>query len=339
MLGLSPEETRAQKLGTLRRALVHELDAGIEEFPIAWRASNHGMGYRHRVRLKIHQDGQLGFFNQEKSINCPVLDRSLLRATSELTAFSCGRESLLAELCHVEVRAPDLDGKAAACFFPRDAAKPPSPELVKTLLELGEKWLVAVASPEAVIPCQRHALTDLYHYVPLTSFLQVNRVVNDALVGDLCLGAVARNLRTFCDLYAGAGNFTLPLLAVGLSGTAVEFDNRAMSACKRSAEAQALEGGLFLSGDATAHTTTLSSNSERFDLVIIDPPRAGIRNAVSTIAQLCRSHLVYCSCNPVSLAKDLRALLALGMTIEQVTAYDMFAGTHHLETCVWLKAP
>jgi 23S rRNA (uracil1939-C5)-methyltransferase len=337
LLGLSPEETRARKTGELRRALVCELGHKFETFPIDWCERVTSSSYRHRLRLKIHNDGQIGFFNQEKSIDCPVLETGLRDALPELTTFTQGRQSVLSELCHVEIRARDLDGKLGVCFYPRDTARFPSAELVEQLRQLGHDFLWTVAHEQATIPCQRHALLDLYHYVPLTSFLQVNRVVNDALVSNLVAGAHQRQLTSFCDLYAGAGNFTLPLLSLGMTGTAVEYDDRAMSACEHSANDQGFTKGQYVAGDAASCANQLVTEKQRFDLVIVDPPRAGARNAIATMAELTQSHLVYCSCNPASLARDLRALVALNMRIEHVTAYDMFAGTRHLETCVWLK--
>jgi tRNA/tmRNA/rRNA uracil-C5-methylase (TrmA/RlmC/RlmD family) len=317
--------------------LVSQLGETFETFPLDWVSYPRKDGYRHRLRLRISESGRIGFFNQEKSIECPVVERTLLERMQALLTFAEGREQVLAELGHLELRAADLDGKTGACFYPRDASRSPSRELVEQLQTLEPSWLWAIAHPDAVIPCQRHALNALYHFVPLTSFLQVNRVVNEALVTSLVEGARARSLGSFCDLYAGAGNFTLPLLAQGCRGVAVEYDRRAVTACERSANAQGFTSGRYLTGDAATLATELDDQGARFDLVIVDPPRAGARDAIATMAHLTTSHLVYCSCNPTSLAKDLRVLVSLGMTLEQITAFDMFEGTRHLETCVWLR--
>jgi 23S rRNA (uracil1939-C5)-methyltransferase len=336
LLDLSEDAARERKTHELRRALVHELGDEFEAIPIEWFSLHTVSGYRHRLRLKIEKDGKIRFFNQEKSLDCAVLEPGLRKQVPELLAFANELDGALEELCHLEVRARDLDGRYGACFYPRNAKQQPSMTLLKALNQLNTHWLWAVAHDEATIPYQRHALLQSYHYVPLTSFLQVNRAVNDTLVSKVVEGAIARNLHSFCDLYAGAGNFTLPLLSHGLHGTAVEYDENAMSACELSAIVQGLSRGQFLTGDTHERAQELAQRGERFELVLIDPPRAGAKDALRTLASLSTSHIVYCSCNPASLARDLSQLMFDGWHVESITAYDMFEGTKHLETCVWL---
>jgi 23S rRNA (uracil1939-C5)-methyltransferase len=337
LLELTPEQTREHKLGELRRALARELGSDGEATPIEWFAGPIGSGYRHRLRLKIHDDGSIHFFNQNKSIDCPVLEAKLREKLPRLIEFASEQAGAFEELCHLEVRACDLDGKYGACFYPRDATRAPSPRLLERLNRLSPEWIWAVAHDTAKIPYQRHALLDLYHYVPLTSFLQVNRTVNDLLVANVVTAVKTRQLSSFFDCYAGAGNFTLPLLAAGLRGTAVEYDQRAILACELSAIVQGFSTGSFLSGDAHTRAQQLAALGERYDVVIVDPPRAGLKDAVTTVSALSNGHLVYCSCNLSSLSRDLRALAALGWHLESISAYDLFAGTRHLETCVWLR--
>jgi 23S rRNA (uracil1939-C5)-methyltransferase len=337
LLDLSEDAARERKTHELKRALVRELGDDFEAFPIDWISLHTASGYRHRLRLKIDLDGKIRFFNQEKSIDCAVLEPGLRKKVPELLAFANELDGALEELCHLEVRACDLDGRYGACFYPRDAKQQPSMTLLKALNQLKPDWLWAVAHDDATIPYQRHKLLQYYHFVPLTSFLQVNRAVNDALVSKVVEGAIARNLHSFCDLYAGAGNFTLPLLSHGLRGTAVEYDARAMSACELSAFLQGYSHGQFMVGDTLERANELTQRGERFELVLIDPPRAGAKDALLTLASLSTSHIVYCSCNPASLARNLRKLILDNWHVESVAAYDMFEGTKHLETCVWLE--
>jgi 23S rRNA (uracil1939-C5)-methyltransferase len=198
---------------------------------------------------------------------------------------------------------------------------------------------VAIATELAPIPCQRFALPDAWHYVPISSFVQVNETINLALVQDLVIRARQLDLRTFCDLYAGSGNFSLPLVAAGLSGDSVELDSRAVDAARRAAEVQAFSGLDFAIGDAGAFAEQALVRRRSFDLVVVDPPRAGIRQHLPSIAALCDRYLVYCSCNPGSLARDLARLVSSGFELESVALYDMFEHTHHVETMVWLRAP
>ncbi|HKO91566.1 MAG TPA: hypothetical protein VJU61_10460, partial [Polyangiaceae bacterium] len=71
----------------------------------------------------------------------------------------------------------------------------------------------------------------------------------------------------------------------------------------------------------------------------LDPPRAGVKQGLSELAGLAGEWLVMCSCNPVTLARDLRWLIDRGFVLDTVQAFDMFPETHHIETLAWLRAP
>ena len=73
------------------------------------------------------------------------------------------------------------------------------------------------------------------------------------------------------------------------------------------------------------------------DLVLLDPPRAGAAEAVARIAELKPQHISYVSCDPTTLARDLRKLLDSGFELERVTAIDLFPQTYHIETVALLK--
>ena len=77
--------------------------------------------------------------------------------------------------------------------------------------------------------------------------------------------------------------------------------------------------------------------SNRYPLA--DPPRAGLKSGLAALAGITGGWLAMCSCNPVTLARDLRSLLELGFELESLLAFDMFPQTHHLETLAWLRAP
>jgi 23S rRNA (uracil1939-C5)-methyltransferase len=77
---------------------------------------------------------------------------------------------------------------------------------------------------------------------------------------------------------------------------------------------------------------------QRFDLVVLDPPREGAPEVVAGIAGLAPRAVAYVACDPVTLSRDLKPLLGAGFQIRSVQAFDMFPRTHHFETLVWLEA-
>ena len=81
-----------------------------------------------------------------------------------------------------------------------------------------------------------------------------------------------------------------------------------------------------------------NSGGPRPDLIVVDPPRTGLEGGVSAlIAEVAAPHVVYVSCDPATLARDLRVFLSGGYAIESVTLADLFPQTFHLETVVHLR--
>jgi 23S rRNA (uracil1939-C5)-methyltransferase len=161
------------------------------------------------------------------------------------------------------------------------------------------------------------------------AFFQVNRwLLGDfvaTVIGD-ARGAVA------WDLYAGVGLFARQLATRFTRVVAVESAPPSIAAL-----AANLAGS---SGEAVAASTVefLRRNHERPDLIIVDPPRTGLDSGVNTLlAEIAAPHLVYVSCDPATLARDLRVLLTGGYAIESITLADLFPQTFHLETVARLR--
>jgi 23S rRNA (uracil1939-C5)-methyltransferase len=333
------EQSRAMHEGRLRDALRLRGAPSLTSLPIDWVTVSQPKGYRRRLRLRILDNVRIGFFNAGKSVDCAVLTVPLRELLHRLLQTAPDYPLALASLHHIELREPDLDGIASA-FLVKSA---PATALARGVLDqLGEwlrdiYWVVADESPN--IPSQRLALPTVWHFVPIGSFLQVNQAINDLLVADLVSGAKQRGAASFCDLYAGSGNFTLPLLASGLDGVAVELDPESRRAAFHAIGAQNLPRGGFETGDAGAFAARAASAKQSFDLAIVDPPRAGIRENLASMATLARKHFVYCSCNLDTLARDIAELHRAGFEVESMTLYDMFPGTAHVECLVWLRTP
>jgi 23S rRNA (uracil1939-C5)-methyltransferase len=168
--------------------------------------------------------------------------------------------------------------------------------------------------------------------------MQVNFPVNSELIWTLVSEARRRKAATVLDLYCGSGNFLLPLLAAGFTGVGVEVQAASIAAAKQAAEEQGWE--------ATWHAEDVPSWLEAqsgkrdglsFDLVVVDPPRAGLGHGARALASRGAPHLVVCSCSPKSLSNDLAALVHLGYTVDSVELFDMFAQTRHVEVLAWLS--
>jgi tRNA/tmRNA/rRNA uracil-C5-methylase (TrmA/RlmC/RlmD family) len=83
----------------------------------------------------------------------------------------------------------------------------------------------------------------------------------------------------------------------------------------------------------------LLESARRFDLVLLDPPRTGAREALAGVVELAPRSIAICSCDPVTLARDLRELTARGYVLETVRGFDLFPQTHHVEAVAWMHRP
>ncbi len=171
--------------------------------------------------------------------------------------------------------------------------------------------------------------TDHRYRVAAAGFWQVHRDAPAILVGEILArcGDAARVL----DLYAGSGLFTVPLAAGGREVTSVESDEAAVKDSLRNLHAH--PSATVVRGDVRE---TLGSGLGRFDAVVLDPPRSGAGAAtLEALTDLAPATIVYVACDPVALARDVATLRDLGYDpgyeAGDVTAWDLFPMTHHLE--------
>jgi len=320
-----------------------QLDAYMEQSPIA---------YRNRVRLRVLDDGRLGFFNSEKSPSCVVLDVTLRRLLEELRSRLSGAPHVLKGYAHLELRTADMNGHAGLLLTrcapgsaetrmhhprhePRADDMSGDGYLGTALADLLQGVPILVGESHwAKVPQQKFPLTEaVFQWVPLDGFMQVNFAVNHALIKWLMGGARAHGISSVLDLYAGSGNFLLPLLAQGYAGLGVESNASSVRSAQQSIAQQGLAGE-FVHSDVAAW---LRDNPRHFSLTVVDAPRAGLRDLADAVGRLRSDHIALVSCNPRSLVRDLVRLVALGYTVQSLRVFDMFAYTDHVELGVWLS--
>jgi len=166
------------------------------------------------------------------------------------------------------------------------------------------------------------------------SFFQVNTPVAEAMVAKVLAIAEPADKQIW-DLYCGAGSFTLPLAAAGAEVSAVEIAGSALRDLRRNLDAFALDEHVEVySGDVGRALSEL----EPAHLAVLDPPRAGLSTTV--VNQLLASapeQLVYVSCDPQTLARDIAYLAAGGYQLLAAYPFDLFPQSYHVETIAHLK--
>jgi len=170
--------------------------------------------------------------------------------------------------------------------------------------------------------------------VSSNSFFQVNRFLLDRLVEAALEGAEGD---TAADLYAGVGLISLPMARKFQTVTAVESGAGAVRDLQFNAERAGLANVTAKQQTAEEHLAQLERAP---DLLLLDPPRAGLGKAVvKRLTDLRARQIVIVACDPATLARDLAGLLAGGYRIERMALVDLFPQTYHLETVVRLILP
>ena len=167
------------------------------------------------------------------------------------------------------------------------------------------------------------------------AFFQVNRFRFPRLFEEVRDRARALGGATALDAYSGVGFFTRALSDAGFRVTAVEGSGESVALARenrlRHADPEASEIV------ASSVGSFLERSPESFDLVVADPPRAGLSDLAGEIARRARTAIFYVSCDPASLARDLRTILALGFEVESAQLEDFFPLTHRVEAFVSLR--
>ena len=137
------------------------------------------------------------------------------------------------------------------------------------------------------------------------------------------------------DLYSGTGTIAQLMAPVSRKVIGVEIVEEAVKAARRNAEENGLNNCEFIAGDVLK---VLDSIQEKPDLIILDPPRDGIHpKALPKIIGYGVDHIVYISCKPTSLVRDLEIFLDSGYAVEKAVAVDQFPWTANVETVVLLS--
>lgn len=340
-MALDLETQRRFKLELVREAL--RRTGGFTSLPELRIVGGAPWGYRSRIRLQL-DGGRIGFHAAgshdlvEPEV-CKVSAPPLQEALRTLRTRVQRSPRAFAPFGYVELRFTTAGAPLSLFFGRREPKAGPLPRATSEQLSaLRDEFLVRVEG-EPVGELERMPLRGGHVLAAPGTFTQVNWEVNEALVGAVCDGARAKGLRTFADLYCGNGNFGLPLAAAGLSGRGVEVSAASIEAARRAATEQKLDAVRFEVGDVAARAAAWASAGERYDLVVVDPPRAGAKGAIDPIVRLAKESIAMVSCDPVTLARDLKGLRERGCELEDLVAFDMFPQTHHVECLAWLRAP
>lgn len=177
----------------------------------------------------------------------------------------------------------------------------------------------------------------VYHISP-RSFFQVNTAQATVLYEKVREYAGLTGKETVIDAYCGTGTISLFLAKNAKKVYGIEIVSPAIADAKKNARDNNIRNAEFIVGDATIHMPKLYCEGIEPQVIVIDPPRAGATPEVlDTMAKLKPDRIVYVSCNPATLARDLAILLPKGFKLEKVQPVDMFPQTMHVESVVLMS--
>ncbi len=175
-------------------------------------------------------------------------------------------------------------------------------------------------------------------YFSPTEFTQINPAVNELMVAQALSWLVPNKEDRILDLFCGIGNFTIPLARHCKEIIGIEGEASMVARATDNAVHNHRDNARFLAADLTQSISHLQLLNCTFDKILIDPPRSGALEVIERHFKAWQAKtIVYVSCNPATLARDLGVLIhQLGYTLEKIGILDMFPQTGHVESMALL---
>lgn len=302
---LLPFVRSPEPVGYRRRAVLHPAGKGL---------GFHGRGSHQRVEVQ----------------RCPALTSALADFPSKLAAVFGA--NTLKEL--EEVRLLECEGRVALSLHFKAQLRPRHREQIDTLMREG------LIDGAILHPAEGKGAVELIGDPVLEEdgvlhrpdgFAQANADVNRALVNAAVeLLDVTPGSRVL-ELYSGNGNFTFRLAPAASQVVAVESFPLSVALAQKAALKRGVTNVRFVQGDSEKLATGFVKEAERFDRLLVDPPRTGAPGVGQWASGVLASRVVYVACDPASLARDAADLVEHGYQPLALQLFDLFPQTHHIE--------
>ena len=320
--------------------------------------------YRNKSQYPVGADGAIGFFRERSHQVVPV-ERCLIQPeTADRTAGavrSWMRRYRIAPydettgkglVRHVYVRV-NRAGESLCCLVVNGKGVPREPELValvraaapgtvgvlinsntrKGNVVLGDRYRTLWGQDYLMDTLRR-----LTFKLSVPSFYQVNPAQTEVLYGKALEFAALTGAETVLDLYCGIGTITLCMAGSAKRVIGAEIVPEAIEDAEENARRNGIENAEFFCGDAADVAARLEAQGLRPDVVTVDPPRKGLApEVICSVAAMGPDRVVYVSCDPATLGRDVKLFAEAGYVLRRACAVDMFPGTRHVETVVLLS--
>ena len=360
------EQELALKQAHVQSCLTRIGGQTISALPITGAAQTDG--YRNKVQFPVQeQDGRpvAGFFSGKTHRVIPVrhcriqpdcadaIRGAVLAWMEQYHIRAYDEQTHTGYIRHIYIRFGAESGQILVCIVANCAQLPKKKQLVAALLAAEPGITTIVFSPNTkkgntVLGTEFHPLygdgtiTDtlcgLQFRLSAPAFYQVNHAQAERLYEKAVQLAGLTGNETVLDLYCGTGTITLCLARHAKKAIGVEIVPQAIEDAKFNAAQNGMENAEFFCMDAGQAAKMLADRRTRPDVIVVDPPRKGVSSdVIEAISAMAPQRVVYVSCDPATLARDLKLLTAAGYTLQTAEAFDLFPRCAHVETICLLS--
>lgn len=318
-------------------------------------------GYRQRLRLHVDSKGRLGFRQARSHAVEPIVSCLVARPELNTLLATLPRSKAMTRLLKLCTGLEILTSanETGAVLLLHAEKRPGHPvhglveEVMQDIAEI-KGLFIALPGQRAHGPLGTSAFPEEARHIrfllPQTvtgsralnlllepgGFCQVNQAQNEAMIRLALDWTQPTEDTRVLDLFCGMGNFSLPFALRAGRVTGLDVQEAAIRCALLNAREAGLHNCRFVKATADEGLERLIAQGESFDLVLLDPPRSGCAEIIPNLRATGARRLLYISCQPPTLARDLRLLAGQGFAVERLQAIDMFPQTHHLETMVLL---
>lgn len=310
--------------------------------------SSNPYGYRTRIQLKI-KGNKIGFFEM-KSHNIVEIDRCLICHPLINQILNIIKKNLMIFLGanEIEINISPFELKGILIIKNPNLNSTLNERIIKFLKDNPIfKGLVIEKKDGSILfddPYLHYKLLfpknfnkkEIYFRISPGSFYQINLTENQKLVEAVIEFSDLDDRQKVIDLYCGIGNFTLPLSNLAKEVIGIEINKISFEDACFNAKNNGLTNCKFINDDVG---NVLKTDFLRgANLLILDPPRTGCKRIINEIIRIRPKKIIYVSCEPTTLSRDLKSFTEKGYKLERLSLIDMFPQTYHMEVVALLKS-
>lgn len=325
-------------------------------------------GYRNKAQVpvrKVNEKLTTGFFRRNSHdlipmenfyIQDPKIDEAIIKVRDIMRTYSVkpyNEKENTGNLRHIIIRRGYYTGEMMVILVTRTAKLFPTSKIIPDILEalpevvsivqninptrtntiLGEDAIVLYGEDQ-----YKDTLLGKTYEISHRSFYQVNPVQTEKLYSVVLDYAKLTGEETVIDAYSGIGTITLSLADKAKHVYGIETVEPAVENAKANAALNQIENVTFEAGLAEEVMVEWSKEGRKADVLVVDPPRKGLEGQfIDAVLEMKPTKMIYVSCNPATLARDLALLAEGGYTVEKIQPVDLFPQTNHVESVALLQ--